>query len=120
MQTITKEELKRRMDGGEAVQVVNVLDPKYYDLGFIRGSRKIPVAELERRAGELDKSKEVVTYCAGVECSASRQGAEKLAALGFKVQAYEGGIKEWKAAGFPTEGEGSCASTGKSKSSCCG
>ncbi len=119
-QTITKDELKQKLAAGEPVQVVNVLDPKYYDLGCIRGSVKIPVAELDRRAGELDKAKEVVTYCASTECNASRQGAEKLAALGFKVRAYEGGIKEWKEAGLPTESAESCASTGKSKSSCCG
>lgn len=120
VETITKEELKQKLISGEPVQVVNVLDPKHYDLGFIKGSRKIPVAELDSRAGELDKAKEVVTYCAGPECDASRKGAEKLAAQGFKVRAYEGGIKEWKAAGFPVESEESCASTGESKSSCCG
>jgi rhodanese-related sulfurtransferase len=44
-----------------------------------------------------------VTYCAGDDCHASAEGAKQLAALGFTVQAYEGGISEWKAAGYPTE-----------------
>ncbi len=111
---ITKEQLQKKIQAGN-VQVVNVLDPKWYELGFIKGSQKIPLKELDTRAGELDKSKEVVTYCASTECSASREAAEKLAAKGFKVSAYEGGIKEWKASGLPTEKEGSGHS-----SSCCG
>jgi ArsR family transcriptional regulator len=103
VQTITKEQLQQKLERGESVQVVNVLEPKHYDLGFIKGSKKIPVSQIEQRTGELDKSKEVVTYCASHECHASQEGAEKLAAKGFQVKAYEGGIKEWKEAGLPTE-----------------
>ena len=113
---ITKEELKKKIQEGAGVQVVNVLDPKWYELGAIKGSKKIPLKELEKRAGkELDKSKEVVTYCASYECNASREAAQKLAAMGFKVSAYEGGIKEWKESGLPVEqekaGSGSCCGT---------
>ncbi|MCM8794276.1 MAG: rhodanese-like domain-containing protein [Candidatus Omnitrophica bacterium] len=112
VKTVTKEELQKKIQVGN-VQVVNVLDPKWYELGIIQGSRKIPLKELDRRLGELDKSKEVVTYCASYECSASKEAAQMLAAKGFKVSAYEGGIKEWTSAGLPTEG--------KTKgSSCCG
>jgi rhodanese-related sulfurtransferase len=102
-QTITKDELKGKMDRGEPVQIVNVLSPKSYLLGLIKGSLKIPVDELDQRSGELDRSKEVVTYCAGYQCTASREAAEKLAAKGFNVRAYEGGITEWKEAGLPLE-----------------
>ncbi len=113
VKTITKEQLKRKLDQG-AVQVVNVLDPKWYELGIIQGSKKIPLKELDQRIKELDKSKEVVTYCASYECSASSEAARKLEAKGFQVSAYEGGIKEWKEAGYPTEKQG------ESHSSCCG
>jgi len=115
VKTITKEELLKKLG---VVQVVNVLDPKGYELGVIKGSKKIPLAELDRRLNELDKSKEVVTYCASYECLASREAAKKLAAKGFQVRAYEGGIKEWKGAGLPTEEASSCGPT--SHSSCCG
>lgn len=116
VETITKEELLKKMKAGE-VQVVNVLDPEWYKLGLIKGSRKIPLGEMEKRLGELDKSKEVVTYCANTQCTASSEAAKKLAKKGFKVQAYEGGIKEWKEAGLPTEEMESAKSSG---SSCCG
>ncbi len=100
---ITKEELNRKLQAGEAVQVVNVLDPQYYNLGFIKGSKRIPLEELDARLGELDRAKEVVTYCAGRDCSASKKAAEKLAHRGFNVSAYEGGIKEWKESSLPVE-----------------
>ena len=114
--TISKQELERKLKGNEPVQVVNVLSPDYYRLGFIKGSVAIPLAELEKRHTELDKSKEVVTYCAGVDCSASGKAAQLLADKGYNVSAYEGGIKEWKAAGLPVEGE--AAKAGASKGSC--
>jgi rhodanese-related sulfurtransferase len=101
--TITKEELSAKIASGASVQIVNVLSPDYYKLGVIKGSKKIPLNELDQRLGELDKDKEVVTYCASYKCSASREAAKKLAKLGFNVRAYEGGAKEWKEAGLPIE-----------------
>ena len=105
VKTITKEELSRKLATGEPVQVVNVLSPDYYKLGIIKGSKKIPLDELDGRIGELDKTKEVVTYCANYMCTASRQAARDLAAKGFNVRAYEGGIEEWKKAGLPVEAQ---------------
>ena len=103
IQTISKEDLSKKLAGGERFELVNVLEPEYYVQGIIRGSRKIPLSQLERRANELDKSQEVVVYCASYDCPVSRQAAEKLAEKGFDVKAYEGGVKEWKEAGLPTD-----------------
>ena len=113
-QTITKDELKQHLS---SVQVVNVLDPKHYGEGMIQGSKKIPLAELERRLGELDKTRPVVTYCYSPECDASSKAAVLLAGKGFTVRAYEGGITEWKAAGLPTEPAAPVAAG--ARSSCC-
>ena len=103
VKTITKEELSAKLASGDSVQIVNVLKPDYYKLGVIKGSKKIPLNELDQRIGELDKTKEVVTYCANYKCSASREAAKKLAKLGYNVSAYEGGAKEWKEAGLPLD-----------------
>ncbi|HKQ47238.1 MAG TPA: rhodanese-like domain-containing protein [Phycisphaerae bacterium] len=103
IQTISKEELSQKLSEHDRFQLLNVLEPEYYKEGIIRGSRKIPLSQLDRRFNELDKSQEVVVYCASHDCPASRQAAEALAAKGFDVKAYEGGIKEWKEAGLPTE-----------------
>ena len=103
VQVITKDALNDKMRKGASLQLLNVLDPQYYSLGVIKGSMKIPLAELGKRFSELDKSKEIVTYCAETACSASRKAAEMLAEKGFNVSAYEGGIKEWTAAKLPIE-----------------
>jgi rhodanese-related sulfurtransferase len=104
VESISKEQLQERLrDPKQRAQVINVLEPTHYHLGMIRGSRRIPVSQLDRRMRELDKAREVITYCAHRECDASRRAAEKLAIYGYDVKAYEGGIKEWSAAGLPTE-----------------
>ncbi|MDD5628280.1 MAG: rhodanese-like domain-containing protein [Elusimicrobia bacterium] len=103
VRTISKQELSAKISRGEPVQIVNVLDPEYYKLGFIKGSLKIPLDQLDRRVSELDKKREVVTYCANTKCTASRMAAEKLSAAGFDVRAYEGGIAEWTACKLPVD-----------------
>lgn len=103
VKTISKDDLKGKIDRDEPVQIVNVLSPEGWSQGLIKGSKKIPLSELGSRLGELDKSREVVTYCASRQCAASRSAAETLARKGYDVKAYEGGIQEWKMAGLPTE-----------------
>lgn len=105
IETISKEELTEKMEQGEEIQIVNVLEPRHYGLGSIQGSLHIPVAEIDERLDELDPDFEIITYCAGGDCHASLEGAQKLAEKGFKVRAYEGGIEEWKQAGLPLEEE---------------
>jgi len=103
VKVITKKELNERMKSGEKLQILNVLNPEKYALGFIKGSKKIPLNQLEARSDELNKLRPVITYCSGVECNASTLAAEMLAEKGFDVSVYEGGIKEWKMASFTVE-----------------
>lgn len=103
IRTISKEDLAQKIKNAQPVQIVNVLDPKFYNLGIIKGSKKIPLDQLDSRLRELDKNIEVVTYCASYDCPASGKAAEKLSTRGFRVSAYEGGINEWKEAGLPIE-----------------
>ena len=104
MRSIAKDEVAARMGSGEAV-VVNVLAPPAYDRIRIKGSISIPLSELKRgRWEELDRGKEIVVHCSSYSCSASREAADFLEAKGFRVRAYEGGIKEWAEAALPMEG----------------
>lgn len=105
--TIGRDELRSRLDRHENIQLVNVLGPAYDHLGSIPGSRRIPVDTIGSRPLTLDKDSDVVTYCAGPQCDASRRAAEMLAGLGYRVSAYEGGIQDWKDAGYALEGAGS-------------
>ena len=77
IETVDKNEVLEKMQRPHPPQIVNVLEPDSYRLGIIKGSLKIPLSKLESRADELDKSREVITYCAGSSCTASRKAAEK-------------------------------------------
>jgi rhodanese-related sulfurtransferase len=55
----------------------------------------------EVRGTNLPKDAEIVVYCGGPKCPMSRMAAEKLIKLGYdNARAYEGGLEEWKDAGF--------------------
>ena len=104
MKSISKDEVAAKLGSGQVV-VVNVLAPPAYEKIHIKGSISIQKSELVNgRWRELDMSKEVVVHCSSYTCTASREAADFLEAKGFKVRAYEGGIKEWAEAGLPMEG----------------
>jgi rhodanese-related sulfurtransferase len=109
METIDRETLKRTLDKGSDVAIVNVLPKDAYGKEHIAGSENIPVeeADFEKKVEGMVKSKDkpVIVYCASTECPASGIAAEKLEKAGFThVRAYEGGMEDWKDAGYPVEG----------------
>jgi len=107
MKTISREDLKKKLDSGESLQLLDVRGKECcYDNGHIPGAISMPLNELEERAPkELDKSKPVVVYCGSFTCTLSPRAAHLLEThLGFKdVADYEGGIKDWAEAGYRVE-----------------
>lgn len=72
--------------------------------GHLSGSQLFPLAQLEARAQELPKDREIVLVCRTGRRSA--EAAEKLTRLGFNnVGELEGGIMNWQKAGLPLERE---------------
>lgn len=67
---------------------------------MIKGSMHIPLHELMRRSGELEKhkNKEVICYCQSGNRSLS--AASKLRKSGFTVANMKGGIAEWNSSGL--------------------
>ena len=107
--TISTEQLAQRFNDDVGVHVWNVLTDDYFKGELIPGSRRVPVDRLGEavRRSTLAKDASIVVYCQGVHCPSSRQAAEKLAAFGFtRVEAYEGGLDDWKQAGFGIVGTG--------------
>ncbi|MBI5885906.1 MAG: hypothetical protein HZB85_04905 [Deltaproteobacteria bacterium] len=64
-QRITREELRARLEKGEALTILDVRNPFDYQNSGVKlpGAVRIPLDELEARAGELDPAREVVAYC---------------------------------------------------------
>ncbi len=100
MKTLSYDQLKKMKDSHEKFVLINVLSAETFNEAHIDDSINIPLkqadfeAQVEEAAGGKDRK--VVTYCAGLECPASHDAAEKLEKAGFTdVSAYEGGTKEW-------------------------
>jgi glyoxylase-like metal-dependent hydrolase (beta-lactamase superfamily II)/rhodanese-related sulfurtransferase len=60
----------RRRDLGDALQLVDVRNAGEVAAAPVRGARSIPLAELRRRANELDRDRPVVLLCASGNRSA--------------------------------------------------
>jgi len=87
-------ELKRKIDLGESIVLLDVREPFEYAFCRIENSKLIPLGELGRRVGELDRLAETVVYChTGVR---SARAVELLSSEGFrKVRNLKGGIRAW-------------------------
>ncbi len=108
----------RRGTGGpwvntlEATQLINrsdalVIDlraPDEYAKGHILGAKNIPLADLERRRGELEKhkAKPVIVHCG--HGNSSGAGVALLRKNGFaSVHNLAGGFAAWQTAGLPVQ-----------------
>ena len=90
---LTVKELKRRIDAGEEVYILDVREPWEYKIAQI-GGRLIPQNEVPQRLGEIDRDREVIVHChSGVR---SQRIAEFLKQSGYpRVANLAGGIHAW-------------------------
>ncbi len=94
------QELKRRLDAGEKVFILDVREPYEYQIAQI-GGNLIPLNELPKRVGELNPEQEIVVQCKSG--GRSQRAAEFLANNGFeKVHNLAGGITAWSSEIDPT------------------
>ena len=91
---ITPVELKRRLDAGEDLFILDVREPNEYQINRIPGSTLIPLGELPRRYQELPRDREIIAQCKVGGRSA--RAMEYLKTVGFtRVKNLRGGILEW-------------------------
>jgi rhodanese-related sulfurtransferase len=102
METLTPEEARGSIADG--AQLVDVRTDHEWDAGRIGGATHLPLAELQERIGEIDKSRPVVLYCLGD--NRAEMAAEALSSAGFDASALEGGIRSWAEAGLPLDPDG--------------
>src|SRR5580704_4958709 len=101
---ISLEELKRRVDAGEKMTLVDVREKDEWRAGYIPGAVSVPRGFLESQAEQKlpEKGARIVTYCAGGARSAL--AAATLAELGYtNVETANPGFVRWKDLGYPVE-----------------
>jgi molybdopterin/thiamine biosynthesis adenylyltransferase/rhodanese-related sulfurtransferase len=93
MTDISVEELKKRLDRGDDIFVLDVREPHEYQICNL-GGYLIPLNDLPKRVSELDSSREIVVHCKMGGRSA--KAADFLRQSGFtKVHNLTGGINAW-------------------------
>ena len=98
---VTPEELKQRLEGAQAPQILDVREQDEVQHGTLPGARHLSRAHLESRVEDVvpDKDSEVVVYCAsGVRSVFS---ARTMKELGYtNVVSMSGGFNRWKDLGY--------------------
>jgi adenylyltransferase/sulfurtransferase len=91
---ITAEELKRRIDQGQNLFILDVRNPEEFQICRIPGSTLLPLPQLPQRFRELDSERELVVHC--------KSGMRSLKAIQFlrqqgftKLVNLRGGILAW-------------------------
>ena len=102
LEPVSRDDLIARLHD-DLVTVLDVRPDDEFALGHLPGALNIPLAELERRLGELPKGREVIAYCRGPWCVLSFEAVAALRTRGYRVRRLEDGYPEWKAAGLPVE-----------------
>ncbi len=93
MADISVEELKRRLDAGDDIFVLDVREPHEYQIANL-GGHLIPLNDLPKRVSELDANREIVVHCKMGGRSA--KAVDFLRQSGFgNVHNLAGGITAW-------------------------
>jgi len=94
VEEIAAAELKRRLDAGDPLEVIDVREPHEFAIAKIPGTRLIPLGMLNEHLHELDTAKTYVVHCRSGARSAKAIG--QLRRVGFKrLLNLRGGILAW-------------------------
>jgi adenylyltransferase/sulfurtransferase len=91
---VTPSELAAMLRRGDAFDLIDVREPREWEVARIPGARLVPLATLPEALATLDRSRELVVHCKSGARSA--RAARLLEAAGFRrVRNLAGGILRW-------------------------
>ncbi|WP_336046901.1 rhodanese-like domain-containing protein [Solibacillus ferritrahens] len=93
MKTILPEEVKKKLEAGEALHLIDVREVDEVESGHIPGITHIPLGLLEFRMHELNKNTPYIMVCRSG--GRSGQATAYLESQGFDVTNMAGGMLEW-------------------------
>jgi rhodanese-related sulfurtransferase/thiol-disulfide isomerase/thioredoxin len=104
---ITVEDLKKMMDEGATVVIVDTNEPINYRMKHIKGAVHFPWAKVIGDPGSLPKDKPLVLYCGCVGEEASDDvGQQLMNHWGYtNIKVLDGGLMRWSKLGYPVETE---------------
>lgn len=97
-------DVKRRLENGESLSIVDVREESEYAAGRIPGAVHLGKGVIERDVEEAfpDENTELILYCGGGYRSAL--AADNLQKMGYRnAISMDGGWRGWKEAGLPVE-----------------
>jgi rhodanese-related sulfurtransferase/thiol-disulfide isomerase/thioredoxin len=102
---MTVEELKKMMDEGATVVIVDTNDEMNYKMKHIKGAVHFPWTKAIKEPGPLPKDKLLVLYCGCIGEEASEDVAQQLMNnWGYKnIKVLDGGLMRWIKLGYPVE-----------------
>jgi rhodanese-related sulfurtransferase len=103
---ITVEELKRRLDEGDAVAVIDLRHPLDFesDPETIPGAIYLPAEDLGARLADVPRDRDVILYCTCSDEITAAKEALRLRRHGIRrVRPLQGGLTAWREAGLATE-----------------
>jgi sulfur-carrier protein adenylyltransferase/sulfurtransferase len=95
MQEITATELKKRMDEGRDIQLIDVRQPDEHAFARIEGAKLIPLGDIVKKMNEIDPTRETVVHCKAGGRSAKAIAALKNAGFKGELKNLKGGITAW-------------------------
>lgn len=101
---ISADELKRKLENRDRLQLIDVREAAEYAAGRIPGAQHLCKGIIERDVETAipDSNAEIVLYCGGGFRSAL--AADNLQRMGYRrVLSLAGGWRGWLEAGYPTE-----------------
>lgn len=104
--TISRDDIKSRLDRNQSITLVEALPPKYFDEGHLPGAINIPHDRVRELAPSLlpDRQALIAVYCASTSCRNSKLATEALRSLGYSnALEYVAGKQDWVEAGLPLE-----------------
>ena len=90
---ISVKELKRRIDAGEDVFLLDVREPYEYQIAQI-GGKLIPQNDVPQRLAEIDRDREIVVQCRSRRAQPAHRGVPQAVRLSNVVN-LAGGILAW-------------------------
>ncbi len=102
--TISRDELKARLDRDETLRLVLLHGRAAFDTLHIPGS--VFVTSLPDAFAMLSQEEDIVVYTSSEVCPRGWSALRLLRAHGYRsVRHYRGGLADWEAAGYPLAGE---------------